>query len=184
MQFLEIVIALFITFLAITATLPQFMSTIKQQIVDAITAHLLTLDKALWNIDLTLKSVDPNLRIPRPQSCSVNAYCNLICASEPYRWKNLPDYSSVRNDLYDNYLDPRGRYFAVFQKYNAYLTYTNLGGGVIRYDEICLRVERDIARRVQARLGNNKVRITANGFCYSLNNGAGYEMVSRSYSCP
>jgi len=184
MPLLEIVIAMLIVFLGVMSTLPQFMASIKGEIVNTITAHLLTIDKALWNIDLTLKASDPNLKIPRPQSCSVNAYCNLVCASEPYRWKNLPDYSSVKNDLYDNYLDPRGRYFAVFQKYNAYLTYTNLGSGNIKYREICLRVENDIARRVQAKLGNDKVRITTDGFCYSLNNGAGYEMVSRSYSCP
>ena len=184
MPLLEIVIAMLIALLGIMSTLPQFMASIKQEIVNTITAHLLTLDKALWNIDLTLKASDPNLKIPRPQSCSVSAYCNLICASEPYRWKNLPDYANVKNDLYSNYLDPRGRYFAVFRKYNAYLNYINEGNGVYKYTEICLNVSSDIARRVQARLGNTKVVLTQNGFCYKLNNGAGYELITRSYPCP
>ena len=115
---------------------------------------------------MILKANDPNLYIPRPSSCSVSDGCNLLCAATPFRWKNLPDYAGVKDQLYDNYLDPRGNYRSLFRKYGAYLTYTDLGGGLVRYERVCLRLGNSLAQRVRALDGGENYRFGGHTLLY------------------
>ena len=168
----------------LTASFPQFLTTMRRQVAESIYSHLVTVDKALWNIDFILKANDPNLDIPRPNSYSQSAFQNIICAAEPYRWKNLPDYSSVKDQLYDNFLDPRGRYVAVFSKYSAYLIYSQMSDEKVKYLQICLDVKNEeTAERIKALDGSKRIQVSGTEICYDLNNGAGFEMVKKKYSC-
>jgi hypothetical protein len=183
MTLLELAIVMLVGLLMIISTLPSFIATKQRDIANLIYSHLVTLDKALWNIDFILYTNDSNLHIPRPSSCSVNRPCNLVCGAKPYLWKNLSDYSGVRDQLYDNFLDPRGKYKGVFTKYRAYLVYQNLGGGRYKYTEICLNVGREIGRRIRALDGGSRVTLSGDTICYQLNQGAGYEFVTKNYNC-
>ncbi len=183
MSLLELVIVIIVGLLMIMSTLPTFISSKQRDLAVLIYSHLVSLDKALWNIDLILKQNDPNLDIPRPNSCSLSAPCNLVCGAKPYLWKNLPDYGSVKDQLYDNFLDPRARYHKLFSKYNAYLVYQDLGGGKIEYSQICLQVGSDLGKKIRAIDGGDKITLNGNTICYQLNQGAGYTLITKDYTC-
>jgi hypothetical protein len=179
----ELAIALLIAILLIISTTPNFIAFSQRQVAEAVYSHLVTVDKALWNIDMILKANDPNLYIPRPSSCSIRDVCNILCGATPFRWKHLSDYAEVRDQLYDNYLDPRGNYRALFSKYDAYLSYRYLGRGFVKYERICLRLGNALAQRVRALDGGERTTVSGDTLCYSFNEGAGYTFTTKSYTC-
>jgi hypothetical protein len=182
MSLIELAVVILLGMLMMASVLPSYIATKKRTLAQAIYAHLVSLYKALWNIDMILKANDSNLNIPKPNSCSASEVCNLICGAKPYLWKNLPDYQSVKDQLVDNFLDPRGRYKNIFSKFNAYAVYQYSGGNYI-YTQICLQVGRDIGRMIVALDGGENTNLSGNTLCYRLNEGAGYTLTPKNYNC-
>jgi type II secretory pathway pseudopilin PulG len=182
MNLLEILITLILIGYLLAPSMATYLSATKRQVSQQIVASLKSLDVALLDINAQLHVVNPDYKIPISTSLPLSDPRLAVCASTPYRYKNIEPYKDLidKGYLLLNYLDPRGNYFQLFKKYNAYLKWN----GSTLY-AICLNIPDEILKnQVKNGLDPSLTFTEGSALCYKLNMGAGYETTTASYSCP